>query len=74
MSRYVCGSHELKSNASIVPPKNWEARSWSGDGRRPSGALHSLFCALDRACSPLPLPQSVWLPWPWWSIASSYCP
>ncbi|CAA7042296.1 unnamed protein product [Microthlaspi erraticum] len=22
-------------------PKNWEARSWSGDGRRPSGALHS---------------------------------
>ncbi|CAA7030351.1 unnamed protein product [Microthlaspi erraticum] len=23
------------------PPKNWEARSWSGDGRRPSGALHS---------------------------------
>ncbi|CAA7044994.1 unnamed protein product [Microthlaspi erraticum] len=24
------------------PPKNWEARSWSGDGRRPSGALHSL--------------------------------
>ncbi|CAA7054017.1 unnamed protein product [Microthlaspi erraticum] len=42
MSRYVCGSHELKSNASIVPPKNWEARSWSGDGRRPSGALHQL--------------------------------
>ncbi|CAA7038874.1 unnamed protein product [Microthlaspi erraticum] len=32
MSRYVCGSHELKSNASIVPPKNWEARSWSGEG------------------------------------------
>ncbi|CAA7045580.1 unnamed protein product [Microthlaspi erraticum] len=24
------------------PPKNWEARSWSGDGRRPSGALHQL--------------------------------
>ncbi|CAA7023895.1 unnamed protein product [Microthlaspi erraticum] len=27
------------------PPKNWEARSWSGDGRRPSGALHATgFC------------------------------
>ncbi|CAA7037054.1 unnamed protein product [Microthlaspi erraticum] len=24
-----------------VPPKNWETRSWSGDGRRPSGALHA---------------------------------
>ncbi|CAA7045054.1 unnamed protein product [Microthlaspi erraticum] len=23
------------------PPKNWETRSWSGDGRRPSGALHA---------------------------------
>ncbi|CAA7047554.1 unnamed protein product [Microthlaspi erraticum] len=33
------------------PPKNWEARSWSGDGRRPSGALHSTgFGSLDRAC------------------------
>ncbi|CAA7050795.1 unnamed protein product, partial [Microthlaspi erraticum] len=26
------------------PPKNWETRSWSGDGRRPSGALHQLGC------------------------------
>ncbi|CAA7056765.1 unnamed protein product [Microthlaspi erraticum] len=51
MSRYVCGSHELKSNASIVPPKELGGRSWSGDGRRPSGALHSTgFASLDRAC------------------------
>ncbi|CAA7031587.1 unnamed protein product [Microthlaspi erraticum] len=51
MSRYVCGSHELKSNASIVPPKELGGRSWSGDGRRPSGALHSTgFGSLDRAC------------------------
>ncbi|CAA7020064.1 unnamed protein product [Microthlaspi erraticum] len=36
------------------PPKNWETRSWSGDGRRPSGALHATGVAscgsLDRAC------------------------
>ncbi|CAA7061982.1 unnamed protein product [Microthlaspi erraticum] len=35
------------------PPKNWETRSWSGDGRRPSGALHCNWVALgslDRAC------------------------
>ncbi|CAA7048975.1 unnamed protein product [Microthlaspi erraticum] len=53
------------------PPKNWEARSWSGDGRRPSGALHSTgFTSLDRACGSSPSSSSskcVWLPWPWWS-------
>ncbi|CAA7018955.1 unnamed protein product [Microthlaspi erraticum] len=36
-----------------VPPKNWEARSWSGEGRRPSGhstrlgSPHSIELALD---------------------------
>ncbi|CAA7023855.1 unnamed protein product [Microthlaspi erraticum] len=40
----------------LCPPKNWEARSWSGDGRRPSGALHSTgFGSLDRACGSSPL-------------------
>ncbi|CAA7053659.1 unnamed protein product [Microthlaspi erraticum] len=53
---------EMKRLRFKCPPKNWEARSWSGDGRRPSGALHSTGFSLDRACgSPLPLPQSVWL-------------
>ncbi|CAA7056784.1 unnamed protein product [Microthlaspi erraticum] len=32
---------EMKRLRFKCPPKNWEARSWSGDGRRPSGALHS---------------------------------
>ncbi|CAA7044044.1 unnamed protein product [Microthlaspi erraticum] len=51
------------------PPKNWEARSWSGDGRRPSGALHQLGSARSiELAAPLLLPQSVWLPWPWWSL------
>ncbi|CAA7021446.1 unnamed protein product [Microthlaspi erraticum] len=55
------------------PPKNWEARSWSGDGRRPSGALHATgFLAAHSIELAAPLPpllhlQSVWLPWPWWS-------
>ncbi|CAA7054553.1 unnamed protein product [Microthlaspi erraticum] len=31
------------------PPKNWEARSWSGDGRRPSGALHATGFTLTRS-------------------------
>ncbi|CAA7038948.1 unnamed protein product [Microthlaspi erraticum] len=31
---------EMKRLRFKCPPKNWEARSWSGDGRRPSGALH----------------------------------
>ncbi|CAA7053402.1 unnamed protein product [Microthlaspi erraticum] len=64
------------------PPKNWETRSWSGDGRRPSGALHATGVAscgsLDRACGSSSSSSSslkcVWLPWPWWSIGSSYCP
>ncbi|CAA7038787.1 unnamed protein product [Microthlaspi erraticum] len=42
------------------PPKNWEARSWSGEGKRPSGALHStMSMQLDRACGSLLLPRSV---------------
>ncbi|CAA7044056.1 unnamed protein product [Microthlaspi erraticum] len=52
------------------PPKNWEARSWSGEGRRPSGTLHSTGFALDRACGSSSSSSSskcVWLPWPWWS-------
>ncbi|CAA7021343.1 unnamed protein product [Microthlaspi erraticum] len=60
------------------PPKNWETRSWSGDGRRPSGALHATgFGSLDRACGSSSSSSSsskwVWLPWPWWSLASSNC-
>ncbi|CAA7056360.1 unnamed protein product [Microthlaspi erraticum] len=31
---------EMKRLRFKCPPKNWETRSWSGDGRRPSGALH----------------------------------
>ncbi|CAA7017836.1 unnamed protein product [Microthlaspi erraticum] len=66
----------------MCPPKNWETRSWSGDGRRPSGALHATGVAscgsLDRACGSSSSSSSslkcVWLPWPWWSIGSSYCP
>ncbi|CAA7059663.1 unnamed protein product [Microthlaspi erraticum] len=60
------------------PPKIWEARSWSGEGRRPSGTLHSTgFTPLDRACSSSSSSSSlkcVWLPWPWWSLASSNWP
>ncbi|CAA7018032.1 unnamed protein product [Microthlaspi erraticum] len=60
------------------PPKNWEARSWSGDGRRPSGALHCNWVAsLDRACGSSSLLlhlQSGVAPWPWWSwLARSCC-
>ncbi|CAA7036477.1 unnamed protein product [Microthlaspi erraticum] len=32
---------EMKRLRFKCPPKNWETRSWSGDGRRPSGALHA---------------------------------
>ncbi|CAA7047671.1 unnamed protein product [Microthlaspi erraticum] len=31
----------FKVDKHVCPPKNWETRSWSGDGRRPSGALHA---------------------------------
>ncbi|CAA7035418.1 unnamed protein product [Microthlaspi erraticum] len=54
---------EMKRLRFKCPPKNWEARSWSGDGRRPSGALHStglahsIELALDsiELCLELPL-------------------
>ncbi|CAA7018965.1 unnamed protein product [Microthlaspi erraticum] len=61
-----------KDQTCILPPKELGGtRSWSGDGRRPSGALHSTgFGSLDRACgssSSLLHRKCVWLPWPWWS-------
>ncbi|CAA7021497.1 unnamed protein product [Microthlaspi erraticum] len=68
-----------RTKHAYCPPKNWEARSWSGDGRRPSGALHSTgFGSLDRACGSSSSSSSslkcVWLPWPWWSwLARSGC-
>ncbi|CAA7018900.1 unnamed protein product [Microthlaspi erraticum] len=41
------------------PPKNWETRSWSGDGRRPSGALHCNWgCLLRLTRSSLLLTRS----------------
>ncbi|CAA7021494.1 unnamed protein product [Microthlaspi erraticum] len=68
--------HGTSSQVSLFkcPPKNWEARSWSGDGRRPSGTLHSTeFGSLDRACGSSSSSSSslkcVWLPWPWKSLA-----
>ncbi|CAA7042899.1 unnamed protein product [Microthlaspi erraticum] len=52
-----------RTKHAYCPPKNWETRSWSGDGRRPSGALHcncsahSIELALDsiELCLELPL-------------------
>ncbi|CAA7023882.1 unnamed protein product [Microthlaspi erraticum] len=51
----------------LCSPKNWEARSWSGevDGHQ---ELHAISGSLDRACgSSSSSSKWVWLPWPWWS-------
>ncbi|CAA7038422.1 unnamed protein product [Microthlaspi erraticum] len=63
-----------KDQTCILPPKELGGRSWSGDGRRPSGALHStgLPHSIELAAPLLPPSlKCVWLPWPWWSMASS---
>ncbi|CAA7053420.1 unnamed protein product, partial [Microthlaspi erraticum] len=57
------------------PPKNWEAGRGLEmvDGRQEHSIdwVRSLDLGSSSSSSSL---KCVWLPWPWWSMASSYCP
>ncbi|CAA7040722.1 unnamed protein product [Microthlaspi erraticum] len=57
MSRYVCGSHELKSNASIVPPKELGGKVvvWRWETAIRSTPLDGFTRSIELAAPLLPL-------------------